>query len=114
MAPRNREPLIARRYGDAFEATDLEGVPSQRGVGRLIAAGAQTDACIRSTLHGAFARGYDVALAAAAHTTDDFTAYGAPPPAQVVAHTHLYWKFQEAPGRTAAVIATEDVNFDEA
>ena len=28
------------------------------GVGRLIVTGAQTDACIRSTIHGAFARGY--------------------------------------------------------
>ena len=28
-------------------------------VGRVIVAGAQTDACIRATLHGAFVRGYD-------------------------------------------------------
>jgi hypothetical protein len=31
--------------------------------GRLIVTGAETDACIRSTPHGAFARGYDVTLA---------------------------------------------------
>jgi nicotinamidase-related amidase len=30
--------------------------------GRLIVTGAETDACIRSTPHGAFARGYDVTL----------------------------------------------------
>jgi hypothetical protein len=29
----------------------------------------------------------------------DLTAYGAPPPEQVVAHTNLYWQFQTAPHR---------------
>src|SRR5436190_4694826 len=48
------EPLIEKNYGDAFEATTLETVLSELGVGRLVVAGAQTDACIRSTLHGAF------------------------------------------------------------
>ena len=32
------------------------------GVGRLVVAGAETDACIRSTIHGAFTRGYDTIL----------------------------------------------------
>ena len=34
----------------------------QRGVGRLVVIGAETDACIRSTLHGAIVRGYDATL----------------------------------------------------
>ena len=51
-----------------------------RGVGRLVVTGAQTDACIRSTLHGALVRGYDATLVGDAHTTEDLTAYGAPPP----------------------------------
>ena len=49
------------------------------GVGRLIVTGAQTDACVRSTLHGAFTRGYDTTLVSDAHTTEDLTEYGAPP-----------------------------------
>jgi nicotinamidase-related amidase len=84
------------------------------GVGRLIVTGAQTDACIRSTLHGAFARGYDATLVGDAHTTEDQTAWGAPPPEQVVAHTNLYWKYQDAPGRTAGTVDTADVAFDAA
>ena len=60
----------AKRYGDSFEATDLEPVLAERGVGRLIVTGAQTDACMRSTLHGAFVRGYDVTLVDDAHTTE--------------------------------------------
>lgn len=105
------EPVVQKRYGDSFEDTDLENVLAARGVGRLIVAGAQTDACVRSTLHGAFTRGYDTTLVGDAHTTEDLTAYGAPPPELVITHTNLYWGFQAAPGRTAATVKTADVKF---
>jgi len=106
------EPLIEKLYGDAFENTNLETVLSRFGIGRLIVVGAETDACIRSTLHGAFVRGYDATLVSDAHTTGDHTAWGAPPPDQVIAHTNLYWRYQTAPGRTAGTVKTEDVAFD--
>jgi hypothetical protein len=105
------EPHIEKTYGDSFEDTNLETVLSDLGVGRLVVAGAQTDACVRSTLHGAFVRGYDTQLVSDAHTTDDQTQWGAPPPDQVIAHTNLYWTYQTAPGRTAGTVATEDVDF---
>src|SRR4051794_24339626 len=56
------EPLVHKNYGDSFEATDLETLLAERKVGRLIVTGAQTDACIRATLHGALVRGYDATL----------------------------------------------------
>ena len=105
------EPLVEKSYGDAFEATALEQVLSQLEVGRLVVVGAQTDMCIRSTLHGALARGYDATLVSDAHTTEDLTAWGAPPPEQVIAHTNLYWQNQTAPGRTAGTVATKAVDF---
>jgi nicotinamidase-related amidase len=110
LAPGEREPLVHKRHGDSFEGTDLEEVLAQRQVGRLVVTGAQTDACIRSTIHGAFTRGYDVVLVSDAHTTEDLSEWGAPPPAQVVAHTNLYWRFQSAPGRSAEVVDTGDVD----
>lgn len=103
------EPVVDKRYGDAFEDTSLEATLSKRRVGRLILAGAQTDACVRSTLHGAFVRGYDVTLAADAHTTEDLSVWGAPRPEDVIAHTNLYWSHQTAPGRTAEVAEADDV-----
>jgi nicotinamidase-related amidase len=106
------EPLVHKRYGDSFEDTDLESELAARGVGRLVVAGAQTDACIRSTLHGAFTRGYDAVLVGDAHTTEDLSEWGAPTPDKVIAHTNLYWTWQAAPGRTAAVVNTADVSFD--
>jgi nicotinamidase-related amidase len=105
------EPLVEKHYGDSFEDTNLETVLSGLGVGRLVVVGAQTDACVRSTLHGALARGYDATLVSDAHTTEDQTAWGAPPPDQVIAHTNLYWSNQTAPGQTAGTIATKDVDF---
>ena len=111
LTPDDAEPLIAKSYGDAFEDTNLERVLSDLGVGRLVVAGAQTDACVRSTLHGALARGYDATLVSDAHTTEDQTEWGAPPPAQVIAHTNLYWTHQTAPGRTAGTVETKDVDF---
>jgi nicotinamidase-related amidase len=114
LAPAEDEPMIHKRYGDSFEATDLESVLAERGVGRLVVTGAQTDACVRSTLHGAFTRGYDATLVSDAHTTEDLSAYGAPAPEQVIAHTNLYWSFQTAPGRTAGTVETANVSFDQA
>lgn len=111
LAPAEAEPLVHKAYGDAFEATELEDVLAGLGVGRLVVVGAQTDACIRSTLHGALARGYDAILVKDAHTTEDQTAWGAPPPDQVIAHTNLYWTYQRAPGRTAGTVAAADVAF---
>ena len=77
----------------------------------LFVVGAQTDACVRSTLHGAFVRGYDATLVSDAHTTEDGTAWGAPPPDKVIAHTNLYWTYQTAPGRTAGTVETKNVDF---
>ncbi|MGS2644317.1 isochorismatase family protein [Streptosporangium sp. LJ11] len=111
LAPDDAEPLVEKHYGDSFEETTLETVLSGLGVGRLVVAGAQTDECVRSTIHGAFVRGYDVTLVSDAHTTEDQTEWGAPPPDQVIAHTNLYWTYQTAPGRTAGTVEAKNVDF---
>ena len=111
LTPTDTEPLVEKHYGDSFESTTLESVLAGLGVGRLIVAGAQTDECVRSTLHGAFVRGYDATLVSDAHTTEDLTEWGAPPPELVIAHTNLYWSNQAAPGRTAGTVKTADVDF---
>ncbi|MDQ1753079.1 MAG: hypothetical protein QOE71_4135 [Pseudonocardiales bacterium] len=106
------EPVVHKRYGDSFENTDLEAVLAERKVGHLIVTGAQTDACIRSTLHGAIVRGYDATLVGDAHTTEDLSQWGAPPPDKVIDHTNLYWQHHTAPGRHAGTVSTGSVNFD--
>ncbi|WP_236950273.1 cysteine hydrolase family protein [Mycobacterium sp. MS1601] len=111
LVPVDGEPLVEKNFGDSFEGTSLEDVLAALQVGRLVVTGAQTDACVRSTIHGAFVRGYDVTLVGDAHTTEDLSQYGAPPPDQVIAHTNLYWSFQRAPGREAGVVPTAEVTF---
>jgi nicotinamidase-related amidase len=106
------EPLVHKHYGDSFEDTDLEPLLAERKVGRLVVTGAQTDACIRSTLHGALVRGYDAVLVADAHTTEDPSQWGLPLNAeQVIAHTNSYWSQAAAPGRSGGTVATADVDF---
>jgi nicotinamidase-related amidase len=113
LTPGDAEPHVEKSYGDSFEATPLEKVLAGLEVGRLVIVGAETDACIRSTLHGALVRGYDATLVSDAHTTGDKSEWGAPPPEAVIKHTNLYWKYQTAPGRKAGTVETKDVNFSE-
>jgi nicotinamidase-related amidase len=105
------EPLVHKAYGDSFEATDLESVLAAHGIGRLFVAGAQTDECVRSTLHGGITRGYDMTLVSDAHTTEDLSPYGAPTPDKVIAHTNLYWHNHTAPGRVAGTVDTATIDF---
>jgi len=111
LTPADGEAMIRKEYGDSFEATELEEVLAGADIGHLVVVGAQTDACVRSTLHGGFTRGYDATLVSDAHTTEDLSEWGAPPPAEVIAHTNLYWSFQSAPGRSGKVVPTADVEF---
>src|SRR5204863_9190883 len=70
LQPADTEPRVDKSYADSFEATTLETVLSELGVGLLLVAGAQTDECIRSTLPGALGRGYDTTPARDAPTTE--------------------------------------------
>ena len=104
LAPAPGEPIVEKQYGDAFEATDLEAVLTKLGAHEVIVCGAQTDACVISTLYGGFVRGYDVTLISDAHTTDDWSAYGMPTPNLVIETVNSIWHFRTAPGRVAKVM----------
>ena len=105
------EPIVHKSYGDSFEATDLDDVLAGLDVGSLVVAGAQTDACITSTLHGAAARGYAVMLVSDAHTTEDLTEWGGADPAAVISHTNLMWGMHAVEGRATGTVATADADF---
>ena len=106
------EPVVHKEYGDSFEGTDLDTILATHDVGRVVVTGAQTDACIRSTLHGALVRGYDATLVADAHTTEDMRKWGAPiGAAEAIAYTNMYWSFSSAPGRRGFTVSTNGVDF---
>src|SRR4051794_15238335 len=74
LKPAKDEARVDKQYGDSFEDTDFGAILDKLGVRHLVVAGAQTDACIRSTVHGALVRGYDVTLVSDCHTTGEFPA----------------------------------------
>lgn len=111
LVPAEGEARVEKQYGDAFEGTDFEAVLANLAVGKLIVTGAQTDQCVRSTIHGAFARGYDTYLVTDAHTTSDLSEYGAPTPDKVIAHTNMYWKYMDGEGKLAGTFPTNEVEF---
>jgi hypothetical protein len=101
--PHGRTPAVG---------ADLEAILAERSIGRLVVTGAQTDACIRSTLHGALVRGYDATLVEDAHTTEDLRQWGAPlAPDEAIAYTNMYWQWSKAPGRTGDTVPTAEVDF---
>ena len=90
------EPLVHKTHGDPFAGTELDEVLAGAGVGHLVVTGAESDACIRSTLHGAFVRGYDVTLVSDAHTAGDRARGSSAGRPGRRAH-NLYWRYETAP-----------------
>ena len=112
LQPRADEALVHKTYGDSFEDTDLESVLAGHEVGRVVVTGAQTDACIRSTLHGALVRGYDTTLVEDAHTSEDMRPWGMPiGPEDAIAYTNTYWRYTQAKGRQGSTASTAKVDF---
>ncbi len=111
LTPGDAEPVVEKNYGDSFEDTTLETVLSGLGVGRLVVVGAQSDACIRSTVHGAFVRGYDATLVSDAHTTDDQTSWGGAAAGSGHRAHEPVLDIPDGAGRTAGTVETKDVDF---
>jgi len=109
LKPNDDEIVVHKSYNDAFEETDLEKHLDRLGVGRLVVTGAQSEWCIRSTLHGAIARGYDALLVADGHTTNDMSAEI--PATSIIELTNTYWQWHSVPDRTAGVDYGKDVTF---
>jgi nicotinamidase-related amidase len=104
IAPRKGEPVVAKRYTDAFVETSLPETLTGLNAGHLIISGAQTDACIRSTVHRAMGLGYDVTLVSDCHTTNDCV-WGEVniPGEQIVKHFNLAIQWSEYPGQRIEV-----------
>jgi nicotinamidase-related amidase len=71
VAPRDGEPVIVKRYPNAFVGTDLEAQLKGRGIENVILAGFMTHMCIDSTARGAFNLGFKPTVVDAATATRD-------------------------------------------
>lgn len=112
LDPADGEPLVDKRYGDAFEETVLEDTLAGLGVGEIVLVGASTEQCIRCTMHSAVIRGYDVALVQGAHTTVDLTEWGLPTPEVIIGFLDEIAGFgMQWPGRGARSVSPAEVGF---
>jgi nicotinamidase-related amidase len=110
LAPAPDEPRVDKTYYDAFAGTPLRTLLEERGVRRLVVAGAQTDYCIRTTAQRAAAEGYSVVLASDTHTTTAAEVGSvALSGEQIVAHTNGYFAGLRYPGVEVGVAAHDAI-----
>lgn len=109
LAPAKDEVRVQKNFRDSFQNTSLEAELQSLNIGSLIVTGAQTDFCVRWTLHSAQQRGYDTVLVADAHTTDAESPEAMPNGAQIVAHTNSIWASQADINCTNTVTRTAEL-----
>ncbi|AHL33446.1 isochorismatase [Pseudomonas brassicacearum] len=96
---------VRKTTPDAFYQTDLLSLLQARGIDRLVICGLQTDYCINATVRQAHALGYDVVLAADAHST---VANGSMAAEQIIAnHNNRLGRLSSAVSRIDIVPAGE-------
>jgi len=91
VAPAPGELAVRKAWADSFYETTLGAELQARRISRLIIVGMKSDYCVTMTSLRAVALGYDVTLAADAHTTTDGNMLTA---AQTIAyHNDFLWGF---------------------
>ncbi|HYZ15430.1 MAG TPA: cysteine hydrolase family protein [Candidatus Acidoferrum sp.] len=69
VAPRPGEPIVEKRFRDAFRETGLEPMLKELGADHLVVCGMQTEFCVDATIREAERRGYRVTLVEDGHAT---------------------------------------------
>ncbi len=69
IAPRPGEPVVDKRFSDAFRETNLAEVLAAAGADHVIVCGMQTEFCVDATIREAERRGYRVTLVGDGHAT---------------------------------------------
>ena len=114
LQPAQGEPVVEKRYGDAFADTDLAQRLAEVEAEEFLLCGAQTDACIRSTFYGGLYRGYPVTLVSDAHTTEDMQQWGAAfTPEQSIAVLNLHAQYTELPNVSGSAVTAAKAFGDE-
>lgn len=97
--------VVAKTYRSAFDDTPLDAILSDLGAERLVLAGAHSDFCVTATAFAALHQGYDVTLAADAHTaTAAHLDRGVIPSPLVVDFVNQRFATLSVPGRSIDVM----------
>lgn len=62
LRPRPGEPVVRKRWYDAFAGSELDGTLRARGITSLVVTGTMTDICVLATVVGAFNREYRITV----------------------------------------------------
>jgi len=112
LVPNPGEKIIHKLWRSSFEETDLEDVLEELNVEHLIITGAQTNYCVRHTVHAAIERGLDVTLIEDAHTTMDESWNGNPIPAEyIIAELNRSCSDYDLPDSRVDVVLAEKIRF---
>jgi nicotinamidase-related amidase len=96
---------VRKTTADAFYQTDLLALLQARSIDRVVICGLQTDYCINATVRQAHVLGYEVVLAADAHSTVDNGSLSAE---QIIAdHNQRLGRLSSAVSRIDVVPAAE-------
>lgn len=85
LTPQEGEVVLRKRASDSFYRTRLQAELEARGLTEIVVTGLRTERCVDTTCRQAVSLGYDVTLAADAHTTKDTDAL---PAERIIAHTN--------------------------
>jgi len=112
LKPAKNEKIIHKLYRSAFEETELEEILAGLDIGHLVITGAQSNYCVRNTIHAGFERGFNITLVEDAHTTMDETWEGVKITAeQIVAELNCACSKYQLPDSFVDVAKAESIDF---
>jgi nicotinamidase-related amidase len=112
ISPQNGEEVVAKRYPDAFADTNLPDVLDEKKITHLVIVGAETDGCVKATVHRAMSDGWHVTLVSDGHTTSDREWEGGGITAeQIIEHTNMAFAYLAYPDRVVEVVPHDAVAF---
>src|SRR5438105_6767633 len=104
----SQDHRIRKTTPDSFLRTELEGLLASQGISQVVLCGYATEFCVDTTTRRAAALGYDVLLAADAHTTHDKPHATA---AQIRAHHNATLPDIVSFGSTIRALGAADIQF---
>ncbi|WP_210526297.1 isochorismatase family protein [Rubellimicrobium arenae] len=106
LVPVQGDGIVQKSDCDSFAGTELQALLRACGVDRVVVCGLQTDFCVDATCRAALRLGYDVVLAADAHSTFDRDTTSA---AQVIEDQNRRLPLIAIDGRRAEVMPAQAV-----
>ena len=113
LTPASEDSRIYKKFNSSFEDTALDETLRQLKVNHIVLAGAASNWCIRATAYGALCRGYNLTMAADAHTTADmdFENGGSVSAEQIINELNTVMNWVGYPGVKSRSFPSTEISF---